>query len=126
MSAVARIAYVAFFLCAIGVVGVPGAVLFGWLVSGAQAGVLQPFHAVALPVAIGSLFFGSVIRDLSSIAEAGASLGASLVLIAASLSSWRCPSPGPECGSCSPRSCCSGSDGHGWGAGPALKAAPGQ
>ena len=75
--------YVAFFLYAGAVIVVPGAALFGWLVSGAPAGVLEPFHEVALPIAIGSLFFGSVLRGLSSIAEAGAPPGASLVLIAA-------------------------------------------
>ena len=83
MGVVARIAYVASFLSAVGVIGLPGAALFGWLVSGAQAGVLQPFHAVALPVTIGSLLFGSVLRGLSSIAEADAPPGASLLLIAA-------------------------------------------
>lgn len=81
---VARAGYAAFFLSAAGVVIVlPGAALLAWLVSGAPAGVLEPFHVVALPIAIGSLFFGSVLRGLSSTAEARVPPGPSLLLIAA-------------------------------------------
>lgn len=84
MGLVERTGYLAFFLSGIGAVTViPVVVLFGGLVAGAPAGILESFHAVALPVAIGSLFFGSVLCGLSSLAKEGAPPGASALLIAA-------------------------------------------
>lgn len=79
-----QVAYPVFFISAVGVVTVAvGSAVAGWLAHGMSAGTLESVHETTLPVAIGSLFSGSMLRGLSSIAGDGALSAPPILLISA-------------------------------------------
>lgn len=84
MGRVEEIAYFVFFISAF-VVAIAASIsaVSGWLAYGTAAGVLESIHETTLPVAIGSLFFGFILRGLSSIARDGAQSAPSVMVITA-------------------------------------------
>jgi hypothetical protein len=86
MGRVEEIAYFVFFISAF-VVAIAASIsaVSGWLAYGTAAGVLESVHETTLPAAIGSLFFGSMLRGLSSIARDGAPSAPIVMVISAPL-----------------------------------------
>lgn len=84
MGRLERIAYPVFFISAVGVViAAVGSAVAGSLAHATPAGMLESVHETTLPVAIVSLFSGSMLRGLSSMAGDGALSAPPILLISA-------------------------------------------